>query len=505
MKLKRITIFLLALMIGGATLPAQAFAVENERSIVFPVLGKAKFRNDYGEPRSGGRKHEGTDIMAEKMRSLVAAVDGEISFITEDEATWGWSLSILDIDGYEYNYLHLNNDTPGTDDGEGGYNNAFASGIKLGAKVKKGQVIGYLGDSGNAETTPPHLHFEIREAKTQKPINPYESLKVAKVLTDPASGGKKKSRNSKSKQQKEKAKPTKEIQPFGDLKAGANLASGNLDADADTELVAGTGFAGSAKPEIAIMNTNGKKTKSFLAFDKTFTGGVDVSTADIDSDGTAEIIAGSGPGQEATVKIFKANGKLLKSFVAYSNFNGGVRVSSNDINGDGKIEIITGVASGGGPHVKIFSTEGEMLKEVMALSSNFAGGVDVASFAPSGSYAGGFVVASGPGGGPHVKVFDYDLNVVGEFMAFPQSFSGGLRVESGNFIQNNGSFEVVVVPASNSSGSTKIFKTSGELIKSSNTNFEDTWTGGFDVAVAGPDTYISSIGGRKTTVKKVSF
>jgi len=88
---------------------------------------------------------------------------------------------LRDADGYQYNYIHLNNDTPGTDDGVGGYSNAFGPGIAQGARVTRGQVVGYVGDSGNAENIGPHLHFEIR-LPDGTAIDPYQSLLLAQGL-----------------------------------------------------------------------------------------------------------------------------------------------------------------------------------------------------------------------------------------------------------------------------------------------------------------------------------
>ena len=150
------------------------------RPITFPVDGASTFRDDFGEPRgaNGERKHLGVDIIADKLTPVVAAVDGVVSDVVSPEATWGYAVTIKDNAGYKYIYLHLNNDTPGTDDGLGGEAGAYAPGIKVGAKVKAGDLIGWVGDSGDAEDTGSHLHFEIETPKKVN-INPYESLVLA--------------------------------------------------------------------------------------------------------------------------------------------------------------------------------------------------------------------------------------------------------------------------------------------------------------------------------------
>jgi hypothetical protein len=165
-------------LLGALSLPAQADIV---RPIQFPLTGPHTFRNDYSEPRGGGtREHLGIDIISQKMTPVVAATDGFIEYIVIPEASWGYSLTIQDAEGYQYRYLHLNNDTPGTDDGLGGVANAYAPGIARGVKVTKGQVIGWVGDSGNAEDVGSHLHFEIRlPGDDHVATNPYQSLLAA--------------------------------------------------------------------------------------------------------------------------------------------------------------------------------------------------------------------------------------------------------------------------------------------------------------------------------------
>lgn len=153
-------------------------ALAEVRDMTFPVAGTFSFQNDYGDPRdNGARSHQGIDVIAAKMTPVVATVDGTISFIAIPQASWGYSITIRDSEGYSYRYLHLNNDTPNTDDGVGGEANAYAAGLVRGSTVTRGQVIGWVGDSGNAEGTVSHLHFEMRAPSGT--INPYDSLFAA--------------------------------------------------------------------------------------------------------------------------------------------------------------------------------------------------------------------------------------------------------------------------------------------------------------------------------------
>jgi murein DD-endopeptidase MepM/ murein hydrolase activator NlpD len=146
------------------------------RPITFPVEGPVTFTDTFGAPRSGGRTHQGIDLMGKKMQRLLAAADGEVTALRHDNSGLsGNSLTITDAQGWRYVYIHINNDTPGTDDGANRFEHAFAPGMRRGAKVTAGQHVAYLGDSGNAENTPPHLHFEIHTPNGQV-INPYPSL-----------------------------------------------------------------------------------------------------------------------------------------------------------------------------------------------------------------------------------------------------------------------------------------------------------------------------------------
>ncbi len=127
--------------------------------LVYPIDAPPQFADTFGAARSGGeRLHEGGDLFAPKMAPVLATAPGQITAV-DWSATGGFYIEVTHDGGWRSRYLHLNNDTPGTDDGLGF---GIAEGVIVGAQVAAGQVIGYVGDSGNAESSSAHLHFELR-------------------------------------------------------------------------------------------------------------------------------------------------------------------------------------------------------------------------------------------------------------------------------------------------------------------------------------------------------
>jgi murein DD-endopeptidase MepM/ murein hydrolase activator NlpD len=135
-----------------------------------------RFSDTWGASRSGGRGHTGTDIMSPKGTWVVAVDDGVVERLDWNRLS-GWNIMIRHADGWTSHYLHLNNDTPGTDDGEGGEETAFLEGLDIGSFVRAGDVIGFVGDSGNAEHTGSHTHFELHV--DGKKVDPYPFLEEA--------------------------------------------------------------------------------------------------------------------------------------------------------------------------------------------------------------------------------------------------------------------------------------------------------------------------------------
>lgn len=166
------------------------------RPIMFPIVPKAgtsvnRLRN-YGDDR-GSHIHAGEDMMSAKLSLLLAVTDGVV--VRKVFASGGNYLYLRGDDGWHYGYLHINNDTPGTDDGRNPAEWAFAPGIEEGVRVARGQQIAWVGDSGNAEASGSHLHFEIRKPSSKwywsQAVDPAPSLDAADPavpLGDPSIG-----------------------------------------------------------------------------------------------------------------------------------------------------------------------------------------------------------------------------------------------------------------------------------------------------------------------------
>jgi hypothetical protein len=212
---------------------------------------------------------------------------------------------------------------------------------------------------------------------------------------------------------------------------GVNIASADVNGDGAGEIITGAGPGGG--PHVRIFRQDGTAIGGFMAYGKTFRGGVNVAAGDIDGDGKSEIITGAGPGGGPHVRIFRQDGTAIGGFMAYGKtFRGGVNVAAGDIDGDGKSEIITGAGPGGGPHVRIFRQDGTVLGGFMAYPTTFRGGINVAVGDVDGNGKADIIVSPGKGMEPMVKVFDSKGNLNTQFLAFDKEFKDGIKISSGD-------------------------------------------------------------------------
>ena len=141
---------------GGGGVPA-----EITPGFICPMSSAAvSYSNDWGNPRSGGRTHKGTDIFAPNGQSVFAVADGVISF--RNGGKGGIALWLSADYGVDFYYAHLS---------------GYAGGIGDGTRVSRGQVIASNGSTGNAAGGSPHLHFQLHPGgRSRAAVNPYPTL-----------------------------------------------------------------------------------------------------------------------------------------------------------------------------------------------------------------------------------------------------------------------------------------------------------------------------------------
>jgi hypothetical protein len=139
--------------------PAPEIPLPPGEGYVFPVFGEASFSDDYGAPRAGTGWHHGNDIFAATGTPVLAVADGTLSRVGIN-TLGGNRLWLTDDAGNEFYYAHLS---------------AYAPATVSGARVRAGQVIAFVGNTGQAITTPPHLHFEVHPRGGDS-VNPYPYL-----------------------------------------------------------------------------------------------------------------------------------------------------------------------------------------------------------------------------------------------------------------------------------------------------------------------------------------
>ncbi len=163
-------------------------------------------------------------------------------------------------------------------------------------------------------------------------------------------------------------------------KFGIDIAAGDLNGDKIDEIIAGLGFG--SKPYVMVFKSDGTLIKKFLAYQKNFSGGVFVSSGDIDRDGAAEIITGAGFGGSPHLRVFESTGRArsIDFFPFDKNFRGGIDVASADFNNDGKDEIIVSPKATAQAWIKVYryNAKRAVLTEFLAYKKDFRGGVNIA-------------------------------------------------------------------------------------------------------------------------------
>jgi subtilisin family serine protease len=357
---------------------------------------------------------------------------------------------------------------------------ALIEGINPGAKMQEVKDV-LLATADNINRLNPDFINRLGSGR----VNAYSAVVLAerekkdrgvKLLFGPASGD--------SALVKETEGDSTLIKQFNANKSGGvYLSSGDVDGDKKDEVIVGpgSGVAGQVK----IFDTNGNLKSQFYAYASTFRGGVKVAAGDIDNDGKEEIITAPGSGLASDIKIFDSQGKLKGQFRAYNyKFLGGANIAVGDVDGDGKAEIVVAPGSGMEPQVKIFYPTGKMKTQFLAYDGNFRGGVSVAVADLNGGVANHreeIVTAPGKGGGPQIRIFDNLGKLENQFFAYDQSFRGGVNVSAGD-VNNDGLAEIITGTGSGTAAHLRVLDSQGFILNSFYA-FDSKFIGGVNVGV----------------------
>jgi lipoprotein-anchoring transpeptidase ErfK/SrfK len=237
-------------------------------------------------------------------------------------------------------------------------------------------------------------------------------------------------------------------------------------------LVPMIGFASDSRsPEVKLLANNLDYKRSFMAFDGINQNGGTIAMGDVNKDGKAEIVMGTGPGDESWVFIYDSKGNLLNSFLAYDRaYTMGINVAVGNVRKEKgkkkkqKDEIIVAPMFGGGPQVRVFDENGNALADgtFYAFARDFKGGVYLAACDIDGNGKDEVVTSAGRGGSPHVRLYDGRGNYLGiDYRPFDEIERGGVSIACAN-VDGGKEDEIVMALASFGPPQVKVYKTDAE-------------------------------------------
>lgn len=226
----------------------------------------------------------------------------------------------------------------------------------------------------------------------------------------------------------------RQFQVFGlAFTGGVNLAVGNVlgavGSPAEVLVAADRG----GQPFVNVLDSQtGALLRSFLGYGETFTGGVRVSTGDLDGNGVAEVLVAPQAGGAPFVNVFNAETQaLLRQFQVYGDsFTGGLFVAAGRLNATAGDDLIVGPDRGGVPYVNLFDgTTGALLRQDRVYAETFLGGVRVGAADYNADGIADLVVGPGAGTQPRVRVLRGDSGAeLASFLAFDPAVVGGVFV-----------------------------------------------------------------------------
>lgn len=214
-------------------------------------------------------------------------------------------------------------------------------------------------------------------------------------------------------------------------------------------------------PEIKSFNQNTNKSKSNKIFNDNKSYNYNIISGDLNGDGKQEIIISKTNQKGTNISIYNQKWSLINSFII--DYKNAISMTTSDLYKNGREKIIIGSASGYKPEVLIYDISGNLLKKFLVYNKSFTAGVNVASCDPDGDYNNEIIVSPKTGGGPHIRTFNKDGELKGQFFAGKASFKGGLNISCGD-LDRDKKDEIILSPMKDGEPIISIYDARGEMI-----------------------------------------
>ena len=272
-------------------------------------------------------------------------------------------------------------------------------------------------------------------------------------------------------------------------RGGVRVAIGDIDTDGKDEIITGTGENGG--PHLRVFEKDGtQRGIEFFPFDENFRGGMDVASGDFDGDGKDDIAVSQFSKGQAWVKVYKYNdaGTILFENNVFGSAECGATVAMGDVDLDGRDEIIVGAGTGGGPQIRVFDYDSNHLVGIpkpiqfFAFHPDSRTGIDVATGDVDGDGKAEIAASQLKNGQAWVKVYRYndEQTVLGEWNAYGNP-EVGANVDMAD-INLDGYAEVLTGAGDGGGPQVLGFEYDGTPLSTNFFAYDEGFRGGVDIA-----------------------
>jgi hypothetical protein len=269
----------------------------------------------------------------------------------------------------------------------------------------------------------------------------------------------------------------------GSFRGGIHAELGDVTGDGVPDLVFAPGGGGGPRVKV-VDGSTGQVIADFMVYEESFRGGVDIAVGDVNNDGFADVMVGTGNGGGPRVRVLDgksiadgaAQPKVLYDFFPFEqSFRGGVFVGAGDVNGDHFADIICGTGVGGGARVVVFDGKtGDVIRNFFAFDPSLRTGVRVGAGDVDGDGDDDILVGSGPGGGPQVRAISgKDGHQIASFFADDSTQHGGVHV-TGEDLNGDGVADIAVETQHGNKQLLRGFDAHGNHLNDITENLDDT-------------------------------